>query len=182
MSLPFAYKVPLHVEHLQLCDERGRLRWHASRTSGRNADRSKKERTPAERRRHEMIGNAGELAVAIRFGIHWSAAINTFKTQPDVGPWDVRAVGKHHLQLLIRNDDPPTRPFVLVTCDMPNVWTADMTPLTMHIRGWMFARDAHKDEWLKDPGNKRPSWFVPQSALNDPRELWSMLRSVRVFA
>ena len=41
------------------------------------------------------------------------------------------------------------------------------------IKGWIWGRDAQRDEWKDDPllrakGRSREAWFVPSSALNPP--------------
>lgn len=126
-----------------------------SRADRREFDRSC-DRNFRERITQEIVGACGELAVCKAEGWSWAPIIDTFKDVPDVGgKYDVRATELSDGCLIIRNDDPMSRWFIFVTGRPP----------VMTIRGCLLAADARLSEWARNPGGKRPSWFVPQSAL-----------------
>jgi hypothetical protein len=152
-----------HAEHV------GMMRLRASGNSGRNPARSQ-DRPITERIFHERLGCMGEIAVARHLGITWEGTVNTFHTRPDVGPFDVRTTNRRNGCLIIRDNDDPDVPVVLVygsgTNDDPVMWLV----------GWMYGRDARRPEWLRDPHGKRPSWFVPAAKL---RPIPDTVRSAR---
>jgi hypothetical protein len=117
------------------------------------------------RRRYEWAGCMGELAVAKWAGIEWSASVNTFHSEPDVGPWDVRTTIGHGRCLIVRDNDHEERVVVLVST---------MEPGRLYLRGWLYAGDARQPRWLRDPHGKRPSWFVPPGEL-EPVEVLGIL-------
>ena len=118
-----------------------------------------------------IIGALGELVFAKHMELHWSGA-HDFRA-PDVGPWEVRARGRHEFwnkqakkwepaSLLVQRDDKLEAPYVLVTGNYGE-W---------HIHGWILGRDCRNEDWFKDPGlvagraTGRPCFMVPQSKLN----------------
>jgi hypothetical protein len=130
-------------------------RYGESRDSGRCHDRSVI-RTPEQHQLQEYLGCLGEVAVAMHLGVEWQPQINVFHDVPDVAHVDVRSVNGCRARLIIRDNDPLPRPFVLA---------AHVGAGHMWVRGWLIAAEARRDEWVDDPGERRPSWFVPASAL-----------------
>lgn len=109
-------------------------------------------------------GAAAELAVAKYLNCHFPASVNTFKGA-DLGKnIQVRARepnAKYPPQLIIRPTDQDDEVFVLVVGASPN-W---------EIIGGIVGRDGKRPEWIKDPGNKGPAYFVPKHYLKPLSQL-----------
>jgi len=130
-----------------------------------------------------QLGARGEAVFSKATGLPWHKAINRY-SRPDVGEFEVKTRTLHSYDLLVR---PKAKfPHVLVTGTGPSfiIW------------GWIDARDAFRQEWLKNYGEDRPpAYFVPKSALlsiddiptrlggghwtdswlDDPEEKWRLL-------
>jgi hypothetical protein len=135
----------------------GLRRISESGKSGRDHARSI-DRPIEQRRLDEYVGCLGEIAVAKYLGIPWNPRMNVFHTIPDAGHLDVRATTCQGGRLIIRHDDPPDRGFVFVT-------TEEHRGAPMLLRGWLWAREAHRDEWLDNPNGQRQSWWAPVHGL-----------------
>lgn len=109
----------------------------------------------------DIRGTCGELAVAKLFNKYWAPSVNTFHTVPDIEPnIEVRTSEHPNASLIVRDNDPDDRWYVLVVG----------VPPVMDVRGFIRGSEAKRDEWMRDPGGRRPSWFVPQSALKQKKE------------
>lgn len=106
-------------------------------------------------------GALGEMAVAQALGLYWSGSVDTFTSEPDVGIYEVRTRSKHEYELLIRPKDKDDTIYIHVTGLAPDFW----------IRGWMYAREAKRDEWKQTYGDRHPAWFVPNEMLHPMSEL-----------
>jgi len=104
-------------------------------------------------------GALGEQSLAKYLGIFWDGTPGTFRTQPDVGQYEVRTNSESWGDLILRDRDKPESIYILVLShDCPK----------FHIFGWILGEDGMKEEWRRKGDRKRPeAWFVPQSALND---------------
>lgn len=101
-------------------------------------------------------GACGEIAVAKAVGRYFSGSFNTFKAA-DLGEnVQVRTRSSHDYELIVRNDDNPNHVYVLVTGTAP----------TYCIRGWAYARDVMKPDYLANHGGRHEAYFVPPNALN----------------
>jgi hypothetical protein len=104
-------------------------------------------------------GAAGELAVAKALNITWDATVNTFKSLADlVSNIEVRTRSKDYYDLLVRSDDKDESLFVLVT---------RKSPRTFDVVGWIKAKDAKQEQWVKTHGNRPPAYFVPKTVLQN---------------
>lgn len=108
-------------------------------------------------------GACGEVAVAKAMGKYWGGSVNTFKSGGDIDStgWEVRTRSSHDYDLIIREDDPDGRVFILVTGISPDycVW------------GWIKSEDAKRNEWVENYGGHGKAYFVPKSALKSMGEL-----------
>lgn len=102
-------------------------------------------------------GACGEVAVAKATGKYWGGSVNTFKNGGDIDStgWEVRTRSEEHYDLIIREDDPDGRKFILVTGTSP----------TFRIWGWIESREAKRPEWLKNYGGHGMAYFVPKQHL-----------------
>jgi len=116
-------------------------------------------RTWLERTAEEITGICGEMAAATALNVFWWPSVNTFHATSDLpGGVEVRSTTKTQgrVSLIIRDNDPDDRVYVLVTGEPP----------TMTVVGWIIGADAKRDEYLSDPRDMRPAWFVPRRDLN----------------
>jgi hypothetical protein len=112
-------------------------------------------------------GCVGEMAVAKYINTYWPARANTFKREADIGRWlEVRARVHTNHDLIVRDDDPPDRAYVLIVGSGPRLW----------VIGWIKGADAHRPEWRANHGGHEPAYFVPQAELRPMAELIDALR------
>jgi len=102
----------------------------------------------------DIEGACGEMAVAKYLGIYWGGHTGTFK-KADVGNNQVRTTSEPNGRLIVRERDNPEQRYWLVIGTFPNYW----------IHGYIKGEDAQRDEWLDDPDNRPPAWFVPREFL-----------------
>lgn len=105
-------------------------------------------------------GACGEAAVAKAVGVYWSSHVNNF-TGDDLPGMQIRTRRRHDWDLIVRPSDDDHARWVLVTGKCP----------AYRVRGWIFGRDAKREEWLRDHGDRPPAYFVPAAALRDMSEL-----------
>lgn len=102
-------------------------------------------------------GACGEMAVAQALDIPWDATVNTFKSLPDLrNGIEVRTRSKSEYDLLVRADDKDDKIFVLVIRKGPQKFD---------VIGWILAKDAKQEQWIKTYGNRPPAYFVPKEHL-----------------
>jgi hypothetical protein len=102
-------------------------------------------------------GACAELALSKHLDIHWDGSVNTFKSQPDVGDYEVRVTSYSNGRLIVRPQDDDKSVYVLLIGVCP----------TYTIVGCISGLDAKQTKWLTAPDNKgRPeAYFVPRDAL-----------------
>lgn len=106
---------------------------------------------------NDIEAACAELAFAKFIGEDWVGSVNTF-TAPDVGDsWQVRYTNMEDGCLIIRQKDKLNmkQKFVLVTGSIP----------CYTIKGYMNGEEAFKDEYIRNPNNSNPAWFIPQRCL-----------------
>jgi hypothetical protein len=113
----------------------------------------------------QIDGFQSEEAVASWFGIYPNMRIGKTRkengeTFPDVGPFDVRSTRHLDGRLILHDDDPDSRPFILVT---------GTAPYDLHMRGWIRARDGKLKKYESDPVGGRPAFWVPPVDLHPMR-------------
>lgn len=106
-------------------------------------------------------GACGEIAVAKALGLYWNGSVDTFKLGDDVPGLQVRTRSRDTYELIVRPNDPDDATWVLVTGRTPMFW----------IRGWIFGRDAKRQEWMQNHGGRPSAYFVPHVALRPLHEL-----------
>jgi hypothetical protein len=96
-------------------------------------------------------GAYGELAFCKWAGRYWGGERNTF-SDPDVGSnIQIRTRSRHNYDLLVRPDAKDHHCYVHIT---------GVAPILV-LRGWMWARDAKQERWLKPHGDMAKAYFVP---------------------
>ena len=116
-----------------------------------------------------IIGACGEMAAAKALGRYWDGSVNVFKSV-DLPPNDlfalegiqVRTMGRHYYDLLIRPGDADEEKFLLVTSEVERSYL---------VHGWILGGDAKRPEWLDAKGGRIAAYFVPQSMLRPIVEL-----------
>jgi len=115
------------------------------------------QRTDEERIEQETGGTAAEYACRKLLGAELELPFDTFHHVPDIEPdWEVRQTGYENGHLIVRNNDPGDRRYILVTG----------TPPDLVIRGWIWGHEAKQKRFSRNPGGYRKSWFVPQAELH----------------
>jgi len=130
------------------------LRMAVSKLQGNN-HASTYQRGLMERLEQEVIGACGEMACAKYLDCYHLGRVNTFHNVLDVGMFEVRATKVATGCLILRDNDSPTREYMLIVGEPPRMTVVG------HIKG----ADGMRDCYLRDPGLIRKAWFVPQSAL-----------------
>lgn len=106
-----------------------------------------------------VTGAGGELAFARLTGLPWRCDADRAYGKPDVGGYQVRTRRPStDLALIVHERDQDT-PVVLMVGDLPTYRLVGWLP-----RGLLGMRA----EWWRNPGDRRPAWFVPQDALVSP--------------
>jgi hypothetical protein len=112
-----------------------------------------------------ILGACGELSLAKAMNVYWNGTVNTFKFGGDVGDVQVRTRSESWYDLLVRRDDKDEDRFVLVTGQFP----------VFNIKGWLFGRDAKREEWFQAHGGREKAYFVPKA---DLRPMWELYKAV----
>lgn len=111
--------------------------------------------------KEEFVGASAELAWAHLHGKVWHNPINEFHDIPDTGRYEIRATHHQRGGLIIRDNDPSERIYVLATVDKRAIT----------FRGWAYGRDAKKPEHLFNPHGYRQAWKLTQNQLRPLNEL-----------
>lgn len=112
-----------------------------------------------KRTEEEIVGACGEFAAAKALDIFWPASVNTFHRTTDLPHnIEVRSTSREggRTSLILRNNDPDDRIFILVVGEPP----------VMRVIGWFIAGDGKRPEYLDNPHDHRPAWFVPKEDLH----------------
>jgi hypothetical protein len=88
-------------------------------------------------------------------------SVNTFKSEPDFGPYEVRTASYHHYGLLIRPNELDYLISILVVGQRPH----------FQIAGWLLTGHAKQLWWRYDENGRDPCWIVPQRYLHSIRWL-----------
>ncbi len=153
--------IELTIPEFDLAVNTARLRMIAS-ASLRLNHASTYDRNLLKRLEQETVGACGEIAVAKLFGAWFVPSVNTFHRTPDCLQ-DVEVRSTHHENgcLVVRRNDHNQRRFICCIVSAP----------TVRFAGWLYGHQAKKDEFLKNPGNMREEWFVPQQYLSSMDEM-----------
>jgi hypothetical protein len=143
-------KTTLEWHEAAMASDVGRMRHLASVKAGRTPGYGYEGLAWTE----HIEGACGEMALAKCLRIYWDGSVNTFKAN-DLPGIQVRTRSREDYQLIVRPGDSKEAAYVLVTGRCPNY----------EIRGWIAGKDAMREEWLKDHGNRPAAYFVPHSAL-----------------
>jgi hypothetical protein len=111
---------------------------------------------------NHLLGAAGEIAFARLTGLTYRCKASNH-SKPDVGPYQVRTT-RHNPYLVIHENDADGTPVVAIM--------GDETTMQFRIVGWLeFAIHGKLPEFVRDPGNRRPAFFVPHALLDPPSTL-----------
>jgi hypothetical protein len=109
--------------------------------------------------KNDVVGAAGEIAMAKVLRLRdFVPAIDTFH-KPDVGGMYIRTAIGHGMRLIVRTNDDPAAPYVLVTCEVET--------REFKIWGWNYGFEAQRREfWHTYNDNRAPAWFSGRSILH----------------
>lgn len=109
-----------------------------------------------------LLGCLGEFAFALAIGREWSGDVDTFRSRPDVGKAEVRTRSRADYDLIVRDDDSPAKPYVLVNGAETN---GAQAPVWLEVVGWLWGHEARRPCWLRAYGGRPPAYFVPRAGL-----------------
>jgi hypothetical protein len=125
-----------------------------------------------------VMGSRAERAMSRWLNEHgiahrWTCTIHEYGGVPDVAGLQVRCQRRTaaHWGSKVKKDDPDRTPVASWIEESAGVY---------RFRGWIWAGEAKKPEWLKDPGGRGyPNWFAPDENL---RPIDTLLTTTRVRA
>lgn len=153
--VPFIYQP--HVVEMSLWENAAIARDKEARRMGLQ-DKHGASSDPEAGLRLHKLGVWGEGAFARFQGMdQWQPTVNTFRSMPDVGAFEVRCRSRHDYDLLVRRNDRDGSAFILATCEdfrFVNVW------------GWIRGAEAKQKQFERTHGGREPAYFVPKWALH----------------
>lgn len=159
--MPFEVVITLPWQALNLAADAAKDRMNSGANKALN-HATVRSRNWLTRYKDELMGALGELAVAQWFGMpNFKPPLGTFHSIPDCNGVEVRSTDIETGRLIVRDNDPSDRAYVLCLVRGPDVVLA----------GWMVGRDAKHNQWLSNPHGYRPCWMVPRAALLPMHEL-----------
>lgn len=153
-------------------------RFLEGRAGGMNADTTYKSHY-MEQMQREVRGVLAETVIGRRFDKHFFPTVNTFHKKADVGE-DIEVRSTEHLNgaLILRDDDPPDRRYVLVCIDLNE---HKLTPrMGFIVRGWTWGHGVISDDFWDDGSGSRgnpkgrPGWWY-----RGPLRPWNTLTLAR---
>ena len=145
-------KISLNFQELDLAINTARLRMAVSIASNRRYGAQTGDRDWVERHNDEVIGACGEIAVAKLGKFFFVPGLNEFHNVPDVfRDVEVRSTANQQGKLVVRDNDVLERRFVL----------AIVRGSVVVLAGWIYGTEGAKSEYLANPYNKTPAWFIP---------------------
>jgi hypothetical protein len=154
-----------------ILDERERelARSCAELMQRRGIGQGRADRWGARNAANDLLGSAGEVAFARLAGLAFECKPLGF-SKPDVGRYQVRT-SRSYPFLVVRENDPDDGPVVAMA--------GNEAAMAFRLVGWLpAARAGKRPEWHRDPGGRRPAWFVPFGQLEPAGTLPELLRAV----
>lgn len=108
----------------------------------------------------DVEGAVAERALAKALGLYWAGLTGSRHADPDdadVGRLQVRTTYHRQGCLIIRADDNPDQPYILMVGDAIRGY---------EVAGWLWGHEAQQEQYLKNPNGAGEAWFVPQSDLH----------------
>lgn len=145
-----------------LAGEVGLWRWRAAILENRKERMTHPGRAWIDQAADHILGVAGELGYCKRFGIYYRPTVGTYQKEPDVthagSPLEIKTVRKPHYGLLVPENDPEDRWYVLMSGGGPD----------LALIGRMHGSDVKRYP-LSDPGNYgKPCRLIPRADLTPP--------------
>jgi hypothetical protein len=130
---------------------------------------------------NHLVGAHGEHAFAKWLGVQrkpsrkfgvcsvchcYVGTVNTFKSEGDVGSYQVRTRRYDAARLIVREQDRDSDIFVLVVPLLEDGRRFHSMWHAWRMVGWMRGEDTKQFEWRGDPRARGAAYFVPQDALH----------------
>lgn len=120
------------------------------------------EQQAAKRMTNDILGAMGEIAVAKAYGRYFVPRLNVFHNKSDLfDDIEVRAAPIQNGSLILRDNDPDFRRYLLVIVD----------ELRCSLRGWCYGYEREELGTLRDPNNMGAAHFIPQNKLHKMQDL-----------
>ncbi len=157
-------KISLKFQELDLAINTARLRMAVSIATKLKFGAKSGNRTWIKRFYDEVIVVCGEIAVAKLGKFYFIPGLNEFHVVPDVfRDVEVRSTDRDDGCLVIRDNDVLERRFILAIVNGSDVVLA----------GWIYGTEGAKSEYLRNPNNHVPAWFIPSHKLR-PMETFNV--------
>jgi hypothetical protein len=157
-------KISLKFQEFDLAINTARLRMAVSIATKLKFGAKSGNRTWIKRFFDEVIGVCGEIAVAKLGKFYFVPGLNEFHIVPDVfRDVEVRSTDRYDGCLVIRDNDVLERRFILAIVNGSDVVLA----------GWIYGTEGAKSEYLRNPNNHVPAWFIPINKLR-PMETFNV--------
>ena len=149
--------ITLTLDDMRLAADLGTQRLHSAYTSGRTDAHGLK---PSDAWKAHIHGVCGEIVFARHLGLDPAEhlTIDTYKSVPDIGVYEVRANTFGGSHMILRPNDPDDRPYVHVVMGQ--------NPTEWYVGGWIMGADAKRSEWFYTKDNRPKCWWVPRAELN----------------
>ena len=145
-------KISLNFQEVDLAINTARLRMAVSIATQLKIGAESDNRNWIKWYTDELIGACGEIAVAKLGKFFFVPGLNEFHAVPDVfRDVEVRSTANEHGMLVVRDNDVLERRFVL----------AIVRGSVVVLAGWIYGTEGAKSEYLANPYNKTPAWFIP---------------------
>jgi hypothetical protein len=160
--------VTLSKKEIKLCKLIATARMKQSREANIYDRSASKLMQGKETLKWDLLGAYGEMALAKWLNIEYTAHVNTFHEERDVGPFEVRTASENHYNLILRDSDRDlkNKPFVLVVQKELGEY---------RIVGWIKGGDGFKDQYMDSFGisYRKPAFKVPQMKLTTDFSIFS---------
>lgn len=157
-------KISLNFQEVDLAINTARLRMAVSIATQLKIGAESDNRDWVQWHYDEVIGACGEIAVAKLGKFYFVPRLNEFHVVPDVfRDVEVRSTDRDDGCLVIRDNDVLERRFILAIVNDSDVVLA----------GWIYGTEGAKSEYLRNPNNHVPAWFIPSHKLR-PMETFNV--------
>ena len=148
--------VKLSLAEFHVAVSTATIRMIASESLGCNSATTY-QRTYLKRLEEETIGACGEIAFQKYRGKFFVPSVNTFHREADVDEnIEIRGTANPKGRLIVRENDDDNKVYIFT------IVYGDKVVLM----GWIWGRDAKKEQFLDNPDKRREAWFVPVGKLN----------------
>ena len=150
--------VELTDRELRIAGGVARIRYTAGVNAGAN---KQKYGTVENSLQLHVRGCLGEIAAAKGLNRYWHGGGTDYYNDTDLGIEQVRMTSHVKIGRLIIRPDDIEKPSI----DQPWILVLQESKTKYILSGWIIGREGVKPEYIDNPNDRSPAYFVPQSAL-----------------